>query len=240
MSLEIWDLAGADDNVRFSPYCWRIHYALAHKGLTATSHPWRFTDKDTIAFSGQGTVPVLRDGSTVISDSSHIADYLDDIYPDRPLLMDSAQARALCSFIKQWTQITLSPIVMRTIMPELFAAIADKDKAYFRESREARLGRKLEEFAAPLDITRAEMKSALHPLRLTLGSGETPNQLYLSGATPGYADYIVMGHFMWARCVSQQDLLLEGDPVYAWRERMLDLYDGLGRKAPRYTGGAGS
>ena len=27
------DLAGADPAVRFSPYCWRVRMALAHKGL---------------------------------------------------------------------------------------------------------------------------------------------------------------------------------------------------------------
>ena len=230
MAMEIWDLAAADETVRFSPYCWRIHFALAHKGLSAATHAWRFTDKDAIAFSGQGFVPVLSDGDHVVSDSFAIAEYLDAAYPDRPL-MAGAQAAALTGFVRQWAQITLTPIVMRGIMPELFAAVAEKDKAYFRESREKRFGKKLEEVAAPLEIVRAEMKSALHPLRLTLGSAP-----YLCGAEPGFADYVVMGVFMWVRCISRHDLLETEDVVYAWRERMLDLYDGLGRRAPRAHG----
>lgn len=228
MPIEIWDLAAADDAVRFSPFCWRIHLALAHKGLSSKTHPWRFTDKDVIAFSGQGLVPVIRDGETVVSDSWTIAGYLDEAYPDRPRLIDGPQALALTSFVRQWAQVTLSPIIMRTIMPELFAAVAEKDKAYFRESREQRLGRRIEEIRTPIETAKADMKAALHPMRLTLAG-----QPFLCGATPAFADYIVMGAFMWARCISRLDLLDADDPVHAWRERMLDLFDGLARRAPR-------
>ncbi len=230
MAMEMWDLAAADETVRFSPYCWRIRYALAHKGLKAETHPWRFTDKDAIAFSGQGFVPVLKDGDHVVADSWTIADYLDRAYPERPLI-DGPQARALTNFVRQWVQITLTPIIMRGIMPELFAAIAEKDRAYFRESREQRLGRKLEDVAAPLETVRADLKTALHPLRLALGS-----EPFVSGAEPAFADYAVMGAFMWVRCISRHELLEEGDPVFLWRERMLDLYDGMGRRAPRANG----
>ena len=32
-NITLWDLAGAEDDRRFSPYCWRVKMALAHKGL---------------------------------------------------------------------------------------------------------------------------------------------------------------------------------------------------------------
>ena len=57
-----------------------------HKGLPFDTIPWRFTDKDAIAFSGQGRVPVLVDGDEVVSDSWTIATYLEDAYADRPSL----------------------------------------------------------------------------------------------------------------------------------------------------------
>jgi hypothetical protein len=66
--MKLFDLAGAESARRFSPYCWRIKLALAHKGLTAETIPWRFTDKDAIAMSGQGRVPVLLDGDKVVSE----------------------------------------------------------------------------------------------------------------------------------------------------------------------------
>ena len=31
MSIRLYDLAGAQDDRRFSPYCWRVKMALVHK-----------------------------------------------------------------------------------------------------------------------------------------------------------------------------------------------------------------
>lgn len=42
---------------------------------------------------------------------------------------------------------------------------------------------------------------------------------------------MVFGAFQWARAVSPVRLLEPDDLVYAWRERMLDLYGGYGRNA---------
>jgi hypothetical protein len=33
MGMQLYDLAGAESERRFSPYCWRIKLALMHKGL---------------------------------------------------------------------------------------------------------------------------------------------------------------------------------------------------------------
>jgi glutathione S-transferase len=63
-------------------------------------------------------------------------------------------------------------------------------------------------------------------LRITIAG-----QAFLGGEQPDYADYIVFGSFMWARCVSPLPMVESGDPVHAWMERMLDLHDGMGRKA---------
>lgn len=52
--------------------------------------------------------------------------------------------------------------------------------------------------------------------------------------TPNYADYIVFGGFQWARVVSPFKLLEDNDPIYAWRERLLDAFDGMARKSPGY------
>ncbi len=94
MAITLYDLAGADDALRFSPHCWRIKMALRHKGLTADEVPWRFTEKAAIAVSGQGRVPVLVDGDTVVHDSWEIARHLERAYPDRPSLFEGGAAVA--------------------------------------------------------------------------------------------------------------------------------------------------
>ena len=48
MAIELYDLAGAEDDRRFSPYCWRIKLALAHKGLEFETIPWRFHEKSRL------------------------------------------------------------------------------------------------------------------------------------------------------------------------------------------------
>ncbi len=225
MSLpRLYDLAGADPAIRFSPYCWRIRLALAHKGIAVETIPWRFTDKAAIGFSGQGKVPVLVDGETVVFDSERIADHLEARHPDRPSLFGGAAGRALARFLHHWTVQMLHPEIARLVVPDLFPRLAEPDRAYFRASREAAFGLCIEELPAQRPERLAALARALAPLRALL---ET--QPYLSGTAPLYADHIVFGAFQWARVASPLVLVAPEDPVAAWRERMLDAYGGLGR-----------
>jgi glutathione S-transferase len=84
----------------------------------------------------------------------------------------------------------------------------------------------LEDMQADRETRVAEFRASLLPVRLVLG-----RQIWLGGAAPTYADYIVFGTLQWPRCASRFELLAADDPVTAWRERMLDLFDGLGRSA---------
>ncbi len=52
--------------------------------------------------SGQTRVPVLKDGNTVIADSTSIALYLDGLYPDRPIIPTNPQQKANCLLLEQW------------------------------------------------------------------------------------------------------------------------------------------
>lgn len=228
MTMQMHDLAAADPLVRFSPYCWRTKMALAHKGLAVETIPWRFTDKDVIAFSGQGRVPVLRDGDKVVIDSWDIACYLDEAYPDRPALFGSADARGAALFVKRWCEGQVHPALVRLIVADIVKIIDSKDVAYFRESREKALGARLEDYVAAKAENLKHLHDVLTPLRLTVKDG-----LFLGGARPAYADHIVFGALQWARCASPQKLLDDNDPVAAWFGRLLELYDGLGARAPR-------
>lgn len=228
MAVKMFDLAGADENRRFSPFCWRTRMALAHKGLEVESIPWRFTEKDRLAMSGQGLVPVLQDGDKVISDSWAIANYLDQQYPKNPLFGHEA-AKGAALLIKFWCEKTLHPFVSHMVILDLFAAIHEKDKVYFRQSREKRFGMTLEEWGANREATRIKFHEALEPLRAMLAE-----QPWIAGPAPAYADYIVFGLFQWMRCISPFKVLEESDPVYAWRDRTLKLFDGMAAKAVGY------
>ena len=111
MAISLYDLAGADENRRFSPYCWRTKMALAHKGLAFTTIPWRFTDKAIIAPFGSARVPVIVDNGRAVNDSWTIANYLEDTYPDRPSLFGGNGGRATARFVNAWTDNVLNPAI---------------------------------------------------------------------------------------------------------------------------------
>src|ERR1700751_4690047 len=83
MSIALYDLAGAEADRRFSPFCWRTRMALAHKGLEVETVLWRFIEKDKLPKPNRGRVPVIVDDDRVVHDSTAIAGYLDERYPDR-------------------------------------------------------------------------------------------------------------------------------------------------------------
>lgn len=225
MSIILHDLAGADPDLRFSPYCWRTRFALAHKGLPVETIPWRFSDKDVIAFSGQDRVPVIRDGDRVVSDSWAIAEYLETQY-EMPTLFAGSGGLAHARFINAWADSVLLPAIAPMIIRDLLDIVDPRDRAYFRESREARFGKTLEDMQADREARLPAFRALLLPVRLTLRRQE-----WLGGAVPSYADFIVAGTLMWPRCATRFALLASDDPVAAWMDRVLGLFGGLGRQA---------
>lgn len=229
MTLQLFELVGIEDDRPFSPYCWRTRMALAHKELEATSIPWRFTEKEAVARHKSEKVPVLLDGENAINDSWAIATYLEDTYPARPSLFGGEGGRAMGRMINWWGDAVVIPGMVPLIITDIHAHLRPVDQAYFRESREARFKKTLEEVAATRDRDVVTFRKSLDPVRLTLRS-----QPFLGGEHPNYADYIVFGPFQWARAISGFQLLQPDDPIYAWREKLLDAFDGMARKSAGY------
>ena len=228
--LELYDLAGAEEDRRFSPFCWRTRLALAHKGLPVATIPWRFSEKQRLAPTGQGRVPVLVDNGRWIADSWAIATYLETTYPERPSLFGGGAGLALSRFYNNWADSVLQPALIRFNLLDIWRHVASEDRDYFRRSREDRFGTSLEAFVADRDQRLESFRQSLMPLRLTLQA-----QPFLGGEAPLYADYIVFGAFQWARCISDYQVLAADDPIAAWRRRMLGLFDGLAAKAKGYA-----
>ncbi len=224
--ITLYDLVFQDDR-RPSPFCWRTKYALAHKGLKWTEIPTGFTEKEKIAFAGSQTVPVIKDGDTPVRDSWTIANHLDKAHPDKPLFK-SEMARSYALFVNGWVDTQVHAALAPLIIGDLYERVRPVDQPYIRESRGKRFGST--DLAAVQSAARAKgpttFRAVLEPARRTLKA-----QKFLSGDAPAYPDYTLMGAFLWARIASPYELLEADDPVVAWRERMLDLHDGMGRKA---------
>src|SRR6266436_8385104 len=138
MAIKLFELVGIDEARPFSPYCWRTRMALAHKGLSAQSIPWRFTEKDAIAPHNSEKVPVLIDGETAIVDSWAIANYLEDTYPDRPSLFGEAAARSAARFINSWADLVQIGGTATLIAADIVRHLDPRDQEYFRQSRAQR------------------------------------------------------------------------------------------------------
>jgi glutathione S-transferase len=229
-ALILYDLAGADPALRFSPHCWKTRMALAHKGLEPRTIPWRFTEKEKISFSGQGSVPILVDGEKTVSDSWRIALHLEEHYADRPSLFGSPEAIPLAAFVNNWADTVLLPAFARFLVPDILDSLAEIDRDYFRRTREARLGVTIEDLSAGRETFLAALQDCLTPLRVRL-----KDRPFLSGEAPRYADYCVFGMFMWARGIGAAAVPKPGEPLAAWHEALLDLFGGLARAAPRRT-----
>jgi glutathione S-transferase len=225
----LYELDGREGR-RFSPYCWRTDMALHHKGLTAERVAVGFADKSPLDFTDYKKVPVLVDGEKTVVESFDIAVYLDETYPDRPPLMAGPEARGLARFVNEWADRVVNPALVPIIIADILDDATEADQENFRTTREARFGCSLEEVCGDLEARLATFSKALEPARSTLR-----HQDYLSGSQPGYADYILFGCLQWARCTSAVTLIPADDPVYGWREKLLDMFDGYARKAPGHA-----
>jgi len=225
MTILLYDLVGHDVARPFSPHCWKTKMALAHKGLTATKVPTRFLEVPKVERGVSKTVPVIRDGERVVADSFAIALYLEDAYPERPTLFGGEGGKAMARFIERWSQLTIHPYIATVALTDLHAMQDEPNAAYFRENREQRYGKRLEDVVANRDAGLSAFRAALEPLRSTL-----TYQPFIGGEAPLFADYIVFGALQWGRIASPFHLLDESDGIARWFERCLDLHGGIGRQ----------
>ncbi|MER9655936.1 glutathione S-transferase family protein [Mesorhizobium sp. M0152] len=225
MTIVLYDLVGRDESRPFSPHCWKTTMALAHKGLEISTVPTRFLEVPSVEGGVSKLVPVIRDGDTVVADSFAIALYLEEAYPERPTLFGGEGGKAMARFVERWSQLTIHPYVTTAAIMDLHAMQDAANAAYFRQSREQRLGKKLEDVMAAREAGLTSFRASLEPLRSTLSY-----QPFIGGASPLFADYIVFGALQWARIASPYRLLDDGDLVAQWFARCLDLHGGLGRK----------
>ena len=131
--------------------------------------------------------------------------------------------------IKLVIEHTVMGPVLRSVILDIHNLLAAKDAAYFRETREARFGTTLEELDAGRESHRQALQVALGPFRATL-----KRQTWLSGDQPALADLLLFATFMWARSVSDFQLLSADDPVYVWRDAMLARYASVTKDAKGY------
>jgi glutathione S-transferase len=89
--------------IPFSHNSVKVRRVLALKGLDYERESINpAIRRNLIRLSGQELSPVMVDGETVVADSTAIVLYLEEAYPDPPLLPDQPDERAQCLLLEDW------------------------------------------------------------------------------------------------------------------------------------------
>jgi glutathione S-transferase len=136
-----------------SPFAWKVWLALEHKQLAYDLRTLSFDRGETrspefLAVNPRGKVPTLVDDGVALWESAVILEYLEDRYPDRPLLPREPVARAQTRRIAAEVNTYLHP-AQRPLLTQAFrgdpvdpGAVAATQQAVVDE---------LERFSAYLD-----------------------------------------------------------------------------------------
>jgi glutathione S-transferase len=95
-----------------SPYAAKVRAALAYKGIPFREemvHPLRrgiLKQK-----SGQILVPILEHDARVVHDSTRILGYLDEAFPEKPILPADPVQRGLAKLLEEWADEGLRTVV---------------------------------------------------------------------------------------------------------------------------------
>jgi glutathione S-transferase len=242
-----------------SHYSEKVRLILDYKGLAYRKIEVTpgIGQLDLYRMSGQRQVPVLKDGSEVIADSTAIAQYLEDKYPDRPIIPTDSKQRALCLLMEEWADESIG-LNGRKVMLDAFnhdpafrsAALPTSAPSFLKTLVEAVPPQALDVLGIGIgfgpDAAKAARKSMQQNLEaLSLLLADSP---YLITDHPTLADFAVAGLSMYVKFptgawLEIPDALkgkgvpgLADNPAYAsfwaWRDRLYADY----RKPPLSTG----
>lgn len=224
MTIEFYELAAENTDIKFSPFVWRIRMALLHKGVDFKSIAWQFKDRDT---KEHKTVPAIYDNGKMVSDSWEIAKYLDAQYPDKPMLMKDAEAQAHAQLVSNICNAMIFGTAVSMAIYPVSQIIDDESAAYFIETREGKFGKKLVDVNNDdKDAAKAALAKGLSVFETTLATSD-----YLGGDAPTYADYTLFGVLKWIDVVAYRPVD-ESTNVGKWFDRISAMYDGDAAKAP--------
>ena len=173
------------------------------------------------------TLPVIYDASTkkAISESAAIAKYLDETYPDTPQLFPDGTAALQAVFLDGvWATFGL-PLFM-IIISRVCKGLNPPSEEYFRRTREAKFGAKLEELNTPDQWVALEAGLAKLDRWLS-ANGPGKDELFL-GDRISFADVQVAGILVWGK-ITFGEGSEEWQKIISWNggrwKRLLERFD---------------
>ena len=154
-----------------SPFTEKVRRALNYKGLSFEVHDVaraKVAEGAYAEVSKTGKFPALKDGDTVVQDSTDILEYLDKAYPDKLVRPSDAAGAALAHVFEEWADESL-------YFYEMTARLA----------WEHNLESGLDEFAAtmpgvPRDQLKKMILEGVGQLTATQGVGRKPHEVVVN------------------------------------------------------------
>jgi glutathione S-transferase len=199
--------------------------------------------------SGSRQVPVLKDGSTYIADSTEIAFYLDRKYPEKPILPEDALARGQCLLMEEWADESIGIKGRKAFIGALnqnqtlrTAFLPNETPDVLKNLVSAIPGQLLDVLGTGVGFGGAAVKEANKSLKQDLEALclILEKQPYLTGNTPTLADLAVAGLSMILKFPEGSYLdipaSLKGkgipgladnssfEPFFTWRDRLYADY----------------
>jgi glutathione S-transferase len=214
--IQLYDLCGKN-NLRFSPPCWNIKLCLLHKKIDFETIPVRFSEKNKIAFSGQGLVPIVKHNNEFVFESWNIIEWLEKNYTERKLFKNET-SKNFSYFLYFWTSRQLLPILFKIIAHEIPNILEGEDINYYIKTREERINGPITKFKPYISDNILEFKKMISPVRKLIEKNG-----FISGKKPGLEDYIFYGNFRWVYSCSSCELLDTNDIIYQWYKNLSAL-----------------
>jgi len=196
----------------WSPNTWKTRYALNIKGIPYKTEWVEYPDIEDLAkkigapptrTKDDGTpgytLPIINDPNTgkVISDSFLIAEYLDTTYPNGNTLFPPGTKPLIAAF-EGGVIGALGGILLLQFAVSCYV-LNPSSEEYFRRTREARFGRKIEEFSPEGPKRDADLAKGEEGLAAVDGWLAKSEGKFVLGDTVSYADGVLAGWLTWIK-----------------------------------------
>jgi glutathione S-transferase len=216
-----------------SPFCDKIRRALNWKRIPYTIHEVPLLEALTSfkKLNPIGKVPALDVDGRIVADSTDIAYYLDERWPERPLLPRDPAERALCHFLEDWADESLYFYEMRLRFTfprnrsRWLAALLAHDNALLRSIGAPVIARALRRLCEAQGVGRKPEEMVLRDVdrHLDAAGAWLTGKSWLVGSALSLADLAVFAQFRCIDCSEEGHARIAGRPMVAtWMARVAE------------------
>lgn len=141
------------------------------------------------------TLPIIHDPATnaIIADSYSIAKYLDETYPDTPVLLPKETLAFHEAFQTAWWRI--QGAIFTVVVYPVWSVLPPRSQEFFRTTREKPRGKQLEDICEESDWKTAER--AFSMVGEWLDKNEEGKRDLVMGDRICFADLTILGALLW-------------------------------------------